>query len=159
MSHLVLSREIFCPLEQVFAYVSDLTRAPEWWPNLSDVRRLDGSGPPTQAGARYSFTYNMFGRSFPGEAVLSEYLPNERGVLQVTGQIRATLRNDYRATARSRTRVTVIIEYEVPSLLGKVVNGLIIERRNAADADHAFDQLKDLLEHDQIARIDEGVVL
>lgn len=158
MSHLVLSREIFCPLESVFAYVSDLTRAPEWWPNLSEVRRLDGDG-PIGVGTRYGFTYNMFGRHFPGEATMTEFVPDERGVLEVTGQIRAVLRNDYRATARSRTRVTVIIEYDVPSVLGKVVNALIVERRNAADADHAFDQLKDLLEHEAIARIDEGVVL
>jgi uncharacterized membrane protein len=158
MSHLVLSREIFCPLENVFAYVSDLTRAPEWWPNLSEVRRLDGDG-PIGVGTRFSFTYNMFGRHFPGEATLTEFVPNERGVLEAQGQIHAIIKNDYRATAKSRTRVTVIIEYEVPTVLGKVVNALIVERRNAADADHAFDQLKDVLEHDAIARIDEGVVL
>jgi uncharacterized membrane protein len=158
MSHLVLSREIFCPLEDVFAYVSDLTRAPEWWPNLSEVRRLDGDG-PIGVGTRFSFTYNMFGRHFPGEATLTEFVPNERGVLEAHGQIHAVIKNDYRATAKSRTRVTVIIEYEVPTVLGKVVNALIVERRNAADADHAFDQLKDVLEHDAIARIDEGVVL
>ncbi|HVS44174.1 MAG TPA: SRPBCC family protein [Candidatus Dormibacteraeota bacterium] len=158
MSHLVLSREIFCPLENVFAYVSDLTRAPEWWPNLSEVRRLDGDG-PIGVGTRFSFTYNMFGRHFPGEATLTEFVPNERGVLEAQGQIHAIIKNDYRATAKSRTRVTVIIEYEVPGVLGKVVNALIVERRNAADADHAFDQLKDVLEHDAIARIDEGVVL
>ena len=158
MSHLVLSREIYCPLEQVFAYVSDLTRAPEWWPNLSDVRRPDGPGPVT-VGTRYTFTYNMFGRSFPGEAVVTQHVPNERSTLEVSGQIHATLRNDYRSTARSRTRVTVIIEYEVPTLLGKVVNTLIVERRNAADADQAFDQMKDLLEHEALSRIDEGVVL
>lgn len=158
MSHLVLSREIFSPLETVFAYVSDLTRAPEWWPNLSEVRRLDGDG-PIGVGTRYSFTYNMFGRHFPGEATLTEFVPNERGVLEAGGQIHAVIRNDYRATAKSRTRVTVIIEYDVPTVLGKVVNALIVERRNAADADHAFDQLKDVLEHDAIARIDEGVVL
>jgi uncharacterized membrane protein len=158
MSHLVLSREIFCPLEDVFAYVSDLTRAPEWWPNLSEVRRLDGDG-PIGVGTRFSFTYNMFGRHFPGEATLTEFVPNERGVLEAHGQIHAVIKNDYRATAKSRTRVTVIIEYDVPSVLGKVVNALIVERRNAADADHAFDQLKDVLEHEAIARIDEGVVL
>jgi uncharacterized membrane protein len=158
MSHLVLSREIFCPLENVFAYVSDLTRAPEWWPNLSEVRRLDGDG-PIGVGTRFSFTYNMFCRHFPGEATLTEFVPNERGVLEAQGQIHAIIKNDYRATAKSRTRVTVIIEYEVPGVLGKVVNALIVERRNAADADHAFDQLKDVLEHDAIARIDEGVVL
>jgi uncharacterized membrane protein len=158
VSHLVLSREIYCPLDQVFAYVSDLTRAPEWWPNLSDVRRSDGPG-PVAVGTRYTFTYNMFGRSFPGEAVVTQHVPNERSTLEVSGQINATLRNDYRATARSRTRVTVIIEYEVPTLLGKVVNTLIVERRNAADADHAFDQMKDLLEHEALSRIDEGVVL
>jgi uncharacterized protein YndB with AHSA1/START domain len=158
MSHLVLSREIYCPLESVFAYVTDLTRAPEWWPNLSDVRRLDGDG-PVVVGTRYAFTYNMFGRHFPAEATVTELVPNERGVLEVNGQIKAVLRNDYHATAKSRTRVTVIIEYEVPTVLGKVVNALIVERRNAADADHAFDQMKDLLEHEALARIDEGVVL
>ena len=80
-------------------------------------------------------------------------------MLEADGQIHAVIRNDYRATAKSRTRVTVIIEYDVPTVLGKVVNALIVERRNAADADHAFDQLKDVLEHEAIARIDEGVVL
>jgi|SRR5579872_3318255 len=158
MSHLVLSREIFSPLETVFAYVSDLTRAPEWWPNLSEVRRLDGDG-PIGVGTRYSFTYNMFGRHFPGEATLTEFVPNERGVLEAQGHIHAVIRNDYHATAKSRTRVTVIIQYDVPSVLGRVVNALLVERRNAADADHAFDQLKDVLEHEAIARIDEGVVL
>ncbi len=158
MSHLVLSREIYSPLDRVFAYVSDLTRAPEWWPNLSEVRRLGGGGEVT-VGTRYTFMYNMFGRHFPGEAVVTRLVPGERSVLEASGQIHAVIRNDFRATAKSRTRVTVIIEYEVPSLLGKVVNTLVVERRNAADADHAFDQLKDLLEHEALARIDEGVVL
>jgi len=157
MSHLVLSREIFCPLDAVFVYVSDLTRAPEWWPNVSQVGRVDAAG-PIDVGTRYRFAYNMFGRQFPGEATVTEMVPNERSMLEIHGQIDATIRNDFRATARSRTRVTVIIEYEVPSVLGKVVNALLVERRNAADADHAFDQLKNILEHDAIARIDEGVV-
>jgi len=156
MSHLVLSREIYSPIDVVYAYHTDVLRAPEWWPNLMDVRRLDGEGPPV-VGARYAFTYNMFGRQFPGELTVTEMVANERSVLQTTGQLRATLRNEYRATAKSRTRVTVIVEYEVPSLLGKVVNTLFVERRNAADADHAFDQLKEVLEHDAMARIDEGV--
>jgi uncharacterized membrane protein len=156
MSHLVLSREVYSPIDVVFAYVSDLTRAPEWWPNLSDVRRLDGEG-PVGVGTRYGFTYNMFGRHFPAEAAVTEYVPNERGVIEVNGHIHATLRNDYRATAKTRTRITAIIEYEVPGLLAKVVNTLVVERRNAADADHAFDQLKAVLEHDAMERIDAGV--
>ena len=158
MSHLVLSREIFCPLDAVFGYVSDLTRAPEWWPNVSQVERVDAAG-PIDVGTRYRLAYNMFGRQFPVDVTVTEMVPNERTVLEIHGQIDATFRNDFRATARSRTRVTVIIEYEVPSVLGKVVNALLVERRNAADADHAFDQLKNILEHDAIARIDEGVVL
>ncbi len=158
MSHLVLSREIYAPLDRVFAYVSDLTRAPEWWPNLSEVRRVDGAG-EVSAGTRFAFTYNMLGRHLPGDAVVTQLVAGERSVLETTGQIHAVIRNDYRATARTRTRVTVIIEYEVPGLIGRVVNTLLVERRNAADAGHAFDQLKELLEHEALARIDEGVVL
>jgi len=46
----------------------------------------------------------------------------------------------------------------VPGLLGKAVNVLFVEKRNAADAEHAMDQLKEHLEAEVMTRVDAGVV-
>lgn len=158
MSNLVLSREVYCPVEKVWAYHTDLTRAPEYWPNLARCVRLDdGSGPPS-VGTRYQWTYNMLGRQFTGTLEVREVVFLERFVFEAAGQIHALFRNEYRATAKTRTRITVIVDYEVPGLLGKTINILFIEKRNAADAEHAMEQLKAHLEAEVMARLDAGVV-
>ena len=157
MSNLVLSREIYCPVDGVFAYGTDLTRFSEWWPNVSEVERL-GEGSVVE-GARYRFAYNMLGRHFAGTVTVQELVANERFVFEAAGAIHARFRVTCQATARSRTRITMLIDYEIPHVLGRALNTLFIERRNAADAEHALDQLKDVLEHEALARIDAGVVL
>lgn len=158
MSTLVLSREVYCPIEKVWAYHTDLTRAPEYWPNLAECRRLDGGQGPAEVGTSYEWTYNMFGRRFTGGMSVTAIDPQERFVFEATGGIQAVFRHEYRATAKTRTRITVFVDYEVPNVLGKVANALFVERRNAADADHAMDQLKEILEAEIMAQVDAGVV-
>jgi len=158
MSNLVLSREVYCPLDQTFAYHTDLTRAPQWWPNLMEMSPVEGGGGAAAVGDRYRWSYNMLGRTFSGEIVVTDAVPGERFAFETTGGIHATFRNEYRATARTRTRITAFINYEVPGILGKALDKLFVERRNAADAEHAMDQLKLHLEAEVMARIDSGVV-
>src|SRR5207253_8822660 len=57
MSNLVLSREVYCPLDQTFAYHTDLTRAPQWWPNLMEMSPVEGGGGPAAVGDRYRWSY------------------------------------------------------------------------------------------------------
>lgn len=158
MSHLVLSREVYCPIEQTFAYQTDLTKAPEWWPNVSECVRVDGEQGPPRPGTQYMWRYNMLGRSFQGKIIVREFEPPTKFAFEVAGGINGTFRHEYRATAKTRTRITVLVDYEVPNLLGKAMNVLFVERRNTADAEHALDQLKEHLEADVMARIDSGVV-
>ena len=159
MSHLVLSREIYRPIDDVYGYHTNLTRGPEWWPNLSDVRLVEGPGTsPPAPGSRFSFRYNMIGRHFNGLMTVSEAIPNERFAFDVRGPVDARFRYDYTATAKSRTRVTVFVEYEAHGLFGKAVDKLFVEKRNAADAEHAADQLKEILEAEAMARLDANVV-
>ena len=158
MSNLVLSREIWSPLDVVWDYHTDLSRLPEFWPNLSQCQRVDGGEGPVQAGAAFTWQYNMLGRHFAGTFTVREVVPRERLAFDAGGQIRAHFRHIYQSTARSRTRVTVLVEYEVPGLLARAANLLFVERRNAADAEHALDQLKEHLEADAMARVDAGVV-
>lgn len=159
MSHLVLSREIYRPIEDVYGYHTDLTRGPEWWPNLTDVRLADGPGTrPPAPGSKFSFRYNMIGRHFNGTMSVTEAIPNERFYFEVHGPVDARFRYEYTATAKTRTRVTVFVEYEAHGLFGKAVDKLFVERRNAADAEHAADQLKEILEAEAMKRIDANVV-
>jgi uncharacterized membrane protein len=158
MSNLVLAREIYCPIDEVWAYHTDLSRAPEWWPNVSECLRLDGEHAPPSPGTGYIWRYNMLGRTFKGAITVQEVKAPTRFTFAVAGQINGTFRHEYRATAKTRTRITLMVDYEVPGILGKAVNVLFIEKRNAADAEHALDQLKEHLEAEVIARIDAGVV-
>ena len=158
MPNLVLSREIWSPVETVWEYHTDLSRLPEFWPNLSQCARTDGGRGPVQPGAAYSWQYNMLGRHFTGTFTVTDVAPCERLGFEAAGQIRASFRHLYQATARSRTRVTVLVDYQVPGLLARAVNVLFVEKRNAADAEHALDQLKEHLEGDAMARVDAGVV-
>ena len=158
MSNLVLSREIWSPLGVVWDYHTDLSRLPEFWPNLSRCTRVDGGEGPVQPGAVFEWQYNMLGRHFTGTFTVSEVVPQERLAFDASGQIAASFRHLYQSTAKSRTRVTVLVDYTVPGLLARAVNVLFVERRNAADAEHALDQLKEHLEADAMARVDAGVV-
>lgn len=158
MSYLVLSREIYRPIEEVYGYHADLTRAPEWWPNISQLAPLDGAAGTAAVGSRYGFTYNMIGRHFSGVLTVTEVEPNARLRFETTGRVDARFRYEYAATAKTRTRITVFVEYEAHGLFGKAVNQLFVERRNTADAEHALDQLKELLEAEAMARMDARVV-
>ena len=158
MSNLVLSREIWSPLDVVWDYHTDLSRLPEFWPNLSQCRRIDGRSGPVEPGVAFQWQYNMLGRHFTGTFTVREVLPKEKLVFEAAGQISAVFRHIYQPTAKSRTRVTVLVDYTVPGLLARAVNVLFVERRNAADAEHALDQLKEHLEADAMARVDAGVV-
>jgi hypothetical protein len=159
VSHLVLAREIFRPIAEVYAYHTDLSRGAEWWPNLSDVWLIEGPGTlPPAPGSRYSFRYNMIGRHFNGTMVVTEATPNQRFTFEVLGRVSARFRYEYTATAKTRTRITIFAEYKAHGLFGRAADMLFIERRNAADAEHAADQLKHNLEAEALARIDAHVV-
>jgi len=159
VSYLVMSREIYRPLDAVFAYHADLTRAPEWWPNLSAVTALAGhGGGPAEQGDRYAFTYNMIGRHITGVITVTEVEPARQLRFEASGAVDAQFRYEYAATARTRTRITAYVEYHAHGLFGKAVNQLFVERRNTADAEHALDQLKEHLEAEAMARMDATVV-
>src|ERR1700716_3605114 len=90
MSNLVLAREVYCPIDQVWAYHTDLTRAPEWWPNVSECLRIDGEHAPPRTGTGYIWRYNMLGRTFKGAITVREVEPPTRFTFAVEGQINAT---------------------------------------------------------------------
>ena len=157
MSQVVLAKEIYSPVDVTFAYLQDLERAPEWWANVVEIHRLDEPG-PVAAGSRFSVRYSMLGRQLNGLLTVAEVTAGQRLRYDVEGQVRAHFRWELTATAKSRTRVIAYVEYDPPGILGRAFDVIYLERRNAADGEHAIQSLKDHLEAEAIARIDAHVV-
>lgn len=147
MSTLVMDREVYCPLDEVFAFHSDLTRAPDYWAHLEECWRLDlGDGAPT-VGTRFGWRYTMLGHGFTGEFIVRECEPGRRFVFEVRGGIRGVFTHEYRATAKTRTYVVVSVDYRIPlGVLGGAVNRLFVEHHNAVHGNLALDTMQSILE-------------
>jgi uncharacterized membrane protein len=154
MTTLSLSRDMYCPIDEVFAYHTDLERAPQHWANVITCRRAGGPGAP-RVGDRYAWRYRMYGVDFVGSLVVREVEPGRRLAWDTTGGLRANVVSEYVALSPRRTRVTVSVDYDVPGgLLGRAVDRLLVESRNAADGERAMDRLVERLEAEVAARLD-----
>jgi uncharacterized membrane protein len=154
MTTLSLSRDIYCPIAEVFAYHTDLERAPQHWTQLIACRRQRGPGAP-ELGDVYSWRYRMYGVDFAGALVVRELVPGRRFSWDTQGGLRASVTGEYTALSPQRTRVSVHVDYDVPGgLLGRTVDRLLVESRNAADAERAMDRLVERLEAEVAARLD-----
>src|SRR5258708_31109035 len=155
MTRLVLSREIYCPVGEVFAYHTDLERSPQHWANVIACTRVDGDGGAPRVGSRYAWRYRMYGVELHGTAVVSEVVPEERFCFTAEGGARGTVACSYAAITARRTRVDVEVEYEVPmGAVGRAVDRFLVENRNAADADRAMARLAERLAAEVAARLD-----
>ena len=155
MTQLSLSREIYCPLDEVFAYHADLERAPQHWPNVIACLRLDGGEGPPAVGSRYRWRYRMYGVEFTGVAVVREVEEGRRFVFAADGGLQGTVSTTYTALSPQRTRVDVEVEYDVPmGLVGRAVDRFLVEHRNAVDGERAMDRLAERLEAEVAARLD-----
>jgi len=154
MTTLSLTRDIYCPIDEVFAYHADLERSPQHWTNMVSCTRVGGQGSP-QVGARYAWRYRMYGVDFAGFATVRELEGGRRFVWDTEGGLRARVVCDYLALSAQRTRVSVYVDYDVPGgLIGRAVDRLLVESRNAADGERAMDRLVERLEAEVAARLD-----
>lgn len=154
MTQLSLTRDIYCPIDEVFAYHTDLERSPQHWGNVIACRRQAGPGAP-QVGDRYTWRYRMYGVDFAGAALVREVQPSRRFVWETEGGLRARIISEYERLSASRTRVSVYVDYDVPGgLIGRAVDRLLVEARNVADGEKAMDRLVERLEAEVAARLD-----
>lgn len=155
MTRLTLSREVYCPVDEVFAYHTDLERAPQHWPNVVACTRDDGGREAPAVGARYSWRYRMYGHDFSGVAVVTEVVPGQRFQFATGGGLRGTVTCEYTALTARRTRVDVTVEYAVPmGVVGRAVDRVLVEHRNVVDGERAMDRLAERLEAEVAARLD-----
>ncbi|MGH3030599.1 MAG: SRPBCC family protein [Gaiellaceae bacterium] len=145
MAPLVHSVEINRSPEDVFAYVTDPSRFPEWQDAV--VRAgVEGSG-PLQQGARISLTRRMGKRERTMTSELTEYSPPRSYAFRVIdGPVRALGKGRFEQLGDGdRTRFTFELDFEGHGI-GKVLVPLIVRRQAEKELPESHENLKKRLE-------------
>ena len=144
MAHVEEDILIHAPMDKVFARVQDNERYPDWWPNMIEQKRLTPD--PLVVGSRSRFVYNMLGVKTSGEIELAIYEPPRHLTVRTSGGVNGTF--DWRCVDENgATHLRVVIDYSLPgSILGKLADKLVVEKRNQADLEAGLQKLKELIE-------------
>lgn len=142
MAKIEKSLVINAPVERVFAFMANPENLPEIWPGLQEVRNVQ---PLPNGGFSYDWTYKMAGMRFEGRAEWTEFITNQRIVDKNESSIPSTFIWTYQATDGG-TRVSVNVDYTIPSaVLGKLAEP-IIHKMNEHEAETLLANLKARME-------------
>ena len=141
MAKVEKSITINAPVEKVFAYIEDPMNQLEYLPSIVEVKDVTGQG----VGAHYRWAYKMTGLRFEGETTMTEYVSNERIVVQTKGGIASTWSWTF-TSGDGGTEVSLTVEYTIPvPVLGKLGEALVL-KQNEREAGTALANIKAKLE-------------
>ena len=145
MAAIVESIEIFRRPEDVFSYVTDPSRLPEWQESVVSVRRQDDA--PLTVGSRVVVTRRVGRREWPMTAQVSELNPPRSWrVRGVDGPVRGNVKGTVEPLGDGeRSRVTIALDFEARGI-GKLLVPLIVRRQARAEMPKNLKKLKELLE-------------
>jgi uncharacterized membrane protein len=143
-----VSRSILinAPISQVFSYLRNPVNQLEIWPSMVDIRDVetDESG-----RTRFRWTYRMAAFTFEGETQEVEVIPEKRVIAKSSGGIPSTFDWQYQEEGGA-TRLTVDVEYEIPSALGRLATPFVT-KINENSAETLLANLKARMESEQVS--------
>ncbi len=134
--------EIKAPVQRVYDFLTQPKNLPSIWPNMVSVANV-----VTSAGGAHDFDweYKMAGIHFKGHAKTLEAQPGKLVRVQNDG-IPSTFRWTYEGLDGSGTRLTVEIEYSIPTPVVGTIAEALVAKLNERDADALLANLKDIME-------------
>jgi uncharacterized protein YndB with AHSA1/START domain len=144
MASIVVSTEISRSPDDVFAYVTDPTRLPEW---QESVVRAETSDQPVRVGTRARVTRRVGSREMTQTAEIAELTSPTRWVVRgldgpVRGNVNGTIDPLDNAT---RSRVTIELELQGEGI-GKLLVPLFVKRKAQSEMPRNAQALKERLE-------------
>ena len=74
MEKIDAAAEINCPIDHVFAYVTDARNRPKWEPSILEIEQVSGG---EALGAKFRGTLQVMGQQLAWTGEITEYAPNE----------------------------------------------------------------------------------
>jgi len=144
MAPIVVSVEISKPPADVFAYVTDPSRLPEWQASAVKVQTDDA---PTKVGSRVVVTRKAGPREMDMTVEIDDYNPpTSWGVRGVDGPVRGNVKGRIEPLDNGdRSRVTINLEFEGHGI-GKLLVPLIVRRQAQKEMPQNVQTLKQRLE-------------
>lgn len=129
-------------LEKIFRYVSKPSNLPQIWPSVVEIKNeqlLPNGGYSAQ------WVYKMAGKYLEGTGEYTNVVPNQWFTIKTKGAVDSTITMTFRYVD-SQTRVTLTINYRVPSaLLGWLARRIIV-KMNEQEAGLILANLRAILE-------------
>jgi uncharacterized protein YndB with AHSA1/START domain len=145
MAPIVESIEISRSPEDVFSYVTDPSRLPEWQESVVSVRREDDA--PIAVGSRAVVTRRVGRREQAMTAELAELNPpSSWAVRGIDGPVRGMVTGTIEPLGEGeRSRVTIALDFEGHGI-GKLLVPLVVRRQARLEMPKNQQRLKELLE-------------
>jgi uncharacterized membrane protein len=130
------------PVEEVFAYTTDISRFPEWSVLVQESEKV--SDGPVGLGTTLRTAIQFLGRKFVSEQVVTEFVPDTVFAgKSVSGPIALTITSVYEP-AEGGTKFTQVIEGDAKGFFG--LADPILARVGKRQLQAQLGTLKDLLE-------------
>lgn len=135
--------DIDAPVETVFGFMDTPAHQAEITPSLSQSRLVERL---PNGGSRAQYTYRILGLSFSGEVRATDYVPDQRIVWSMQGDLTGTIRW-YFEPLNSDSRFTFAATYQIPgpSLVQPLVRSLV-RRYNEREVCALLRNLKERIE-------------
>jgi len=135
--------DIAAPVDRVFAFMDAPAHQAEITPSLSEsvlIERLPNGG----SWAHY--TYRILGLSFTGEVRATDYVPDERIVWSMEGDLQGTIRW-YFEPSDAGCRIIYAATYQIPGpRLLRPLTRFLVRRYNEREVSTLLHNLKERLE-------------
>ena len=137
--------DIKAPVNRVYEFINQPSNLPGVWPHMVSVSNIV----PREGGTNdFDWVFKMGGVHFNGHAVVEQARPAEYVRIRTEGGIPSTFAWSYQAIADGTTRLTVDVEYTIPTpVVGKVAEAFVA-KSNERDLDALLRNTKDRLEHE-----------
>ena len=136
--------DIKAPVQRVYEFINQPSNLPGVWPHMVSVSNIV----PRDGGTNdFDWVFKMGGVHFNGHAIIEQARPEEYVRIRTEGGIPSTFVWNY-ATVGSNARLTVDVEYTIPTpVIGKLAEALVA-KSNERDLDALLRNTKERLEHE-----------
>ena len=136
--------DIACPVQQVFAFVDDASKAPEWLGVCVSLKQI--SPGPRQVGTRLRYAYRQGGHSGEMEGEVTDHVPARHLAMKFRDEMFEVSFDFSFAALPAGARFKQVVGIEPKSFTAKMMSGLIAsatEKQLKVD----MNKLKSLLEN------------